>query len=78
MKLKELIDCLEKLEPKLILPIGFNNPHSYRGYYAQLGFEPAKNISIGEMLNCARTALGSTYEGLKVEYIKWTTILTFI
>ena len=65
MILKELIDFLESKDPTIILPLGFNNPDSYRGYYEELAFEPAENISIGEMLKCAIEALGSTYTGYK-------------
>jgi hypothetical protein len=65
MTLNELIRYLEKEDPKKVVAIGFNNPHSYRGYYEDLAFEPAKNITVGEMLDCAKGALGKTYEGYK-------------
>lgn len=65
MILQELIECLERLDPNKTIPRGFNKPHSYRGDYSQLAFEPAKNITIGEMLNCAKEAHGTTYEGYK-------------
>ncbi len=65
MYLKELIAALVKEDPSAILPRGFRNPHSYRGYYDRLAFEPAENISIGEMLECAESALGRTFQGYK-------------
>lgn len=65
MTLGELITALEAEDPTRVLPHGFDNPHSYRGYYDQVAFEPASNISIGDMLDAARSALGTTYEGWK-------------
>jgi hypothetical protein len=65
MRLGELIATLEKADPDMIVPVGFDNPHSYRGYYEQLAFEPAENVSVASMLAAAREALGSTYQGYK-------------
>lgn len=65
MSLGELIAALEAADPRLILPDGFHNPHSYRGYYEQLAFEPAQNVTVGAMLADARSALGAVYEGYK-------------
>jgi hypothetical protein len=65
MTLGELIARLEKEDPALVLPEGFHEPHSYRGIYADLAFEPAQNISVASMLACAREALGNTYQGYK-------------
>ena len=63
--LGDLIAALAKEDPARVLPVGFNRPHSYRGYYEQLAFEPAENITIGEMLAAARSALGTTFTGYK-------------
>lgn len=65
MILKELIERLEKEDPEKIVPLGFSYPHSYRGFYSDLAFEPIENISVGQMLECAKEALDSTYEGYK-------------
>ncbi len=65
MNLRELIVELEKHHPARIVPIGFCYPHSYRGYYDQLAFEPARNVSIASMLECAKDAVGSTCNGWK-------------
>ena len=65
MTLGELIKFLKSKDRKKIVPLGFDNPHSYRGYYEELAFEPALNISVEEMLDCAKEALGNTYEGYK-------------
>jgi hypothetical protein len=65
MVLKELIEALEKADPAKVVPCGFKNPHSYRGYYRDLAFEPALRITAGEMLAAAKSALGQTYQGWK-------------
>jgi hypothetical protein len=65
MTLGELITMLEQEDPKRVVKHGFDNPHSYRGYYHDLAFEPAFNVPVGEMLAAARSALGATYEGYK-------------
>lgn len=63
--LGDLIAALAAEDPNRVLPVGFHEPHSYRGYCADLAFEPAFNISIGDMLAAARSALGSTFQGWK-------------
>jgi len=65
MILGELIKTLEAADPNLWVREGFCNPHSYRGDYMELAFEPAQNVRVGDMLGDAREALGSTYEGWK-------------
>ncbi|SEG44673.1 hypothetical protein SAMN04489712_105264 [Thermomonospora echinospora] len=65
MTLGELIAALEAADPTKVAPNGFANPHSYRGYYEDLAFEPARNITIGAMLAAARSAVGTTYQGWK-------------
>ena len=65
MRLDELIAALEAEDPTTVLPLGFSNPHSYRGIYNDLAFEPTANVAVGAMLADARSALGATYEGWK-------------
>lgn len=65
MNLGNLIRVLEEADPDLVLPDGFRNPHSYRGYYEQLAFEPARNVFVADMLADARSAVGTTYQGYK-------------
>jgi len=60
-----IIAALEAEDPARILPYGFNEPHSYRGHYEELAFEPAENITVGEMLAACRSALGATFQGWK-------------
>ena len=61
----DLIAELKRHDPNKVLKLGFKNPHSYRGYYDQLAFEPAENVTIGSMLACAKRALWHTYEGYR-------------
>lgn len=63
--LGQLIEELRKHEPKKVVRKGFANPHSYRGYYDQLAFEPAHRVSVEYMLTLAEGALGETYTGWK-------------
>ena len=68
LSLGELIGLLKSIEaehPGHIAPYGFRNPHSYRGYYEQLAFEPATNVPVAQMLADATSALGATFEGWK-------------
>lgn len=65
MTLDELIAALEAEDPDRVLPLGFENPHSYRGYYNELAFEPASGVTIGAMLADARSAKGATFQGWK-------------
>ncbi|WP_328465464.1 hypothetical protein OHA21_43655 [Actinoplanes sp. NBC_00393] len=65
IELGGIIARLEQEDPARVLPLGFANPHSYRGDYADLAFEPVKDITIAEVLAAARSALGATFEGYK-------------
>jgi len=65
MYLKDLIAFLKKHNPKTVVPRGFCNPHSYRGYYQELAFEPTENVTVGAMLKDARKAKGATFTGYK-------------
>ncbi len=75
--LKHLIERLSHEDPKRVVPLGFRHPHSYRGYYEDLAFEPAENVTVGEMLTAARSASGATFQGWKggdYEMNEWTTV----
>lgn len=65
MTLSELIERLEKANPKTVVRNGFSTAHSYRGYYQDLAFEPATYVTVEHMLACAKAALGNTYCGWK-------------
>lgn len=47
MMLGELIDELEQFDPEKLLPHGFKNPHSYRGFYDCVTFEPCQRVTKG-------------------------------
>jgi hypothetical protein len=63
--LKQVIDHLRSLPADMRVKDGFSNPHSYRGYYEDLAFEPKADCAVRDMLEAAESALGTTYEGWK-------------
>jgi hypothetical protein len=63
--LKDIIEFLEQQDQDRVLPIGFYYAHSYRGYYEDLAFEPAKNVKVSLMLKEAKEALKKTFFGWK-------------
>lgn len=66
MRLGELIEALEAVENKeATVEYGFARPHSSRGDYSELAFDPATGVTLQSMLDHARAALGSTFEGWK-------------
>jgi len=71
MTLGELINELAKQEnPQDLLVMGLGEPMSYRGYYDQIGFPLEPRISIGRMLENAKSAQGATFEGYKGGYFE--------
>lgn len=65
MVLSELIERLAAADQDMVVPIGFWHPHSYRGYYHELAFEPHRHAKVSDMLADAKAALGATYTGWK-------------
>lgn len=65
MTLKQLIKLLEMYDPTTRVRHGFSHPHSYRGFYEQLAFEPDEHVTVGSMLADAKSALGTVFEGYK-------------
>lgn len=63
MTLWELIKFLKCIDGRV--KYGFGNPHSYRGHYVCLAFEPVKNVTVSDMLTSCEEALGETYTGWK-------------
>lgn len=63
--LESLINILQDEPADKRVKVGFKNPHSHRGYYHNLAFEIAENVTVGEMLSAAQSALGATYQGWK-------------
>lgn len=77
MTLGHLITLLEKIPFDLKVKKGFENPHSWRGAYDELAFEPVDNTTIGEMLSEAKKALNNTYAGYKGDNFtvnEWTDV----
>lgn len=65
MTLIEFIKRLESMDPNELLPIGIRNPHSYRGYYNELAFEPTDPIPVREAIKVAASASGMTFTAYK-------------
>lgn len=65
LELGQVIDRLRRADPATVLPVGFAAPHSYRGDYTDLAFELRHNITVGEVLAAAESALGATFQGWK-------------
>lgn len=65
MTLGELIDLLGQLPQHLHLKRGFAHPHSYRGFYADLAFEPIGEQLVSDAFSMVLGALGQTYQGWK-------------
>lgn len=65
MNLGELIDRLSALDPHTVFPNGFGEPHSWRGAYDELAFQPENNVTVEKMLTHARAANGAEFTGYK-------------
>lgn len=63
--LGELIKWLEAQPADKVVEDGFADPHSDRGYYCDVAFNPAVSTRIGDMLLHAKSALGATFLGYK-------------
>lgn len=64
MTLGDLIQRLQQLPEDA--KIYFTEPHSYRGYYSDLSFEPSREpISPSQALNLCYSVRGSVLEGYK-------------
>ncbi|MEV3895382.1 hypothetical protein [Streptomyces anulatus] len=63
MTLDELLTALGHADQALILPNGFNNPHSYRAWNDELAFEPTENITVADMAAEAWGAMDETFCG---------------
>lgn len=65
MNLGELIEKLEKVPSDLVFPNGFGEPMSWRGVYAELAFNPERDVTAESMLANAKSAIGKTFTGYK-------------
>ena len=65
MTLGKLISMLSNLHPSSKVK-GFAEPHSYRGYYSDLAFEPEGETTVGELLKvCREECMGQMFTGYK-------------
>lgn len=65
MTLGQFIEALKDLAPERMV-MGFGSPHSYRGYYTDLSFEPVeKALPAGELLKVAESCMGRVFTGYK-------------
>ena len=68
MTLGEVVSWLEKavglLGPEFRWE-GIQHPHSYRGYYQDLAFEPQRICTLSESLYSAKESIGASYWGYK-------------
>lgn len=71
LKLGSLVTKLQDAPPEATVAFDFGGrpgePHSYRGYYEDLSFEPedSPELKVGAFLKICRDALGQTFEGYK-------------
>ena len=61
MELQEYISILENYPREKRLKVGLGHPHSWRGYYPDLSFEPVEDVTIGEMIDCAKACIGKSF-----------------
>lgn len=65
MILKDLLEWLEQQDKSSVVTDGFGKPHTDRGYYTDIAFDPVEKTTFGEMLAHAKYANGATFEGYK-------------
>ena len=66
MTLGEYIKILENVEDKnKMLKKGLGDPDSWRGSYEELAFDIVENITIQEMIDCAKNCIGKQFTGYK-------------
>lgn len=65
MTLGSLLKTLDGLHA-IDLVEGFKRPHSYRGYYDDVAFEPAgERMKVCDLIAICKSAMGKTFEGWK-------------
>lgn len=74
MNIEELRKELRKLPKSMVFPVGFANPHSWRGSYDEPSVEPAHDVSVKSMLNCLDELVTEEFYGYKggeYRFSKW-------
>jgi len=65
MTLGELITAIKELPSDQVID-GFTRPHSYRGYYSDLAFEPSEEKMMAKnLLVMVEPCLGQIFQGYK-------------
>jgi hypothetical protein len=65
IQLGAVIKQLKKLPKETIFINGFHEPHSYRGYYEQVAFEPFDNVTSEALLMSCEASMEGVYIGWK-------------
>lgn len=65
MNLEQLRVFLDQFPDDRKCSLGFQNPHSYRGYYDEVAFEYAINVTVGDMKKSVSRAFSETFQGWK-------------
>ena len=66
MKLSQLFSIfLEMTDTSFVFSQGFDTPHSYRGYYTELAFQPAEDIKLHDIIKSLDRAYIEVFEGYK-------------
>ncbi len=65
LDLDEIVARLSREPRARRVPVGFHGPHSYRGTYSEVAFCVTTDVTVGEMLDAAHSAIGAVYEGWK-------------
>lgn len=56
---------LKMTDKSFVFTKGFNTPHSYRGYYNELAFQPAQDIKLEVVIKSIDRSYIETFEGYK-------------
>jgi hypothetical protein len=65
IQLGAVIKQLKKLPKETVFMYGFHEPHSYRGYYEQVAFEPLNIATAEALLMSCEAAMEGVYIGWK-------------
>lgn len=65
MNLGQLESMLKTQPDNHVCKNGFKSPHSYRGYYDMVSFEPARDVKVIEMKKAVEEALTKQFTGWK-------------
>jgi len=77
MSIGDIKSLLGLFDSEETLPVGFHNPHAYRGYYHEAAVELAYDVKVSDMLADLDALLSQTFQGWKggdYRYDDWTTL----